>query len=947
MDKQLEAEYQKLNAAQKQAVDMVDGPLLVVAGAGTGKTRVIVERIARLIEKGVDARSILALTFTEKAAGEMLDRVNAGKTGVTLDATIATFNRFGHDLLRTYGSEYGLGRLRLLGDTGQLVFLREHLDELELDYFAPVSNPDGQLGLLADYVSILKQQLITPKRYAAYAAKLPASDEAARLERQKHQELAVFFETYLNLCRREQMIDYDDHIYLTIEMLDARPNILKDLREQYRYILVDEFQDTNPIQTKLIDVLAGKSKNIMVVGDDDQSIYGWRGATLANILEFKKRYPKSKEVALIENYRSAQAILDSAYRLIQHNNPHRLEVINKIDKRLQGQIKGKVPRLRHFISYGEETAWVAKDIERRLAEGQKPGSIAVLARRNQGVQKIHEALELYGVPHVVAGLDNDIYEVPAVRQLLEALKCVADPYDDMALFHTLSGPLFAIDVARLSAFSGRARREHSKLCEILRTEGQGGMKEALAEIDDWRLSAREQTVGNVAYNIISDTKWKKQLYKQAEHEPGVFTEVQALAKFFKTLKEFERVAGVASVQEYIGNLTVLKAAGNQFLDVTLDIADNQVNVLSVHRAKGLEWQTIYIVDCTEGSFPLSAFGGGLKLPDELRTNPNEADEHMAEERRLMYVAVTRAKKEAILSYSDRHDSGAPRKPSRFLNELGGIKPEDSAEETDRANLELYAPRVDAAFDISLPEAMLRDGRLFLSVSQIECWLRCPQDFYYRYILNMPLPPAPQLAYGSLIHEVIERVHQGRQGGHIPSLEELTKEMARWLPMSGYPSRKSRERAHSQAIKTIKSVYERFLLDDLPIESEWPFSLELADMPLTIKGKIDAIYQLEHGVEIRDFKTGTSIRTAEQAQRRVAGSQQLTLYAFAWQQLRGEMPAKLTLDFVETGQIGSIKKQPKSLETLKGKLKILVKHLKAKQYPYGHDHSRCMHPVTSG
>ncbi|HUC87462.1 MAG TPA: ATP-dependent DNA helicase, partial [Candidatus Saccharimonadales bacterium] len=827
----------------------------------------------------MEPESILALTFTEKAAGEMLDRVNADKLGVTLDTTIATFNRFGNDLLQAYGGEWGLGRLKLLGETGQLVFLREHLDELELDYFAPVSNPDGQLELLTGYVSLLKQQLITPKQYASYADRLPDGQADERLEKQKHQELAMFFKVYLELCRREQMIDYDDQIYLTIELLEARPNILSALRERYQFVLVDEFQDTNPMQSKLVDLLAGPKQNIMVVGDDDQSIYGWRGATLANILDFKTRYKAAKEVTLTENYRSTQAILDSAYRLIQYNNPNRLEVLNHIDKRLHGQITGSAPQLQHFTSYDAELAWVSEDIQRRLDRGQAPGSIAVLARRNQGVQKVHEALELYDVPHVVAGLNNDIYAKTSVRQLLEALRCIADPNDNVALFHTLSGPLFNVDITMLAELSGEALRAHLTLKEAIKTEDDA-INEAMKQLDAWREAAREQTVGSVAYSVMSDSGWKQQLYDEAQHNEAVFIEVQALAKFFKTLKEFESVATVASVQEYIINLPVLQAAGNQFEDVTLDIADDQVNVLSVHRAKGLEWQTVYIVDCTEGSFPLGSFGGGLKVPPQLQANPSAADEHLAEERRLMYVAVTRARQEVILSYSNRHGNGAPRRPSRFLDELFGheLAATSAEDEATQTSLELFAPRSDTPLSVALPEHMQHDGRLHLNVSQIDCWLRCPQDFYYRYVLNMPLPPAPQLAYGSLIHGVIEQVHRGRQNGQVPSLKQLSEDVMQNLPQAGYPSKRSRERAHAQAHRTVKTVYERFMSDELPIETEWPFSLELSELPLTIRGKIDAVYQTEQGVEIRDFKTGTSVRTPEQAKSRVAGSGQLTLYA---------------------------------------------------------------------
>ncbi|HET7320663.1 MAG TPA: ATP-dependent DNA helicase [Candidatus Saccharimonadales bacterium] len=943
---QFEAAYKQLNTRQREAVDITDGPVLVVAGAGTGKTRVIVDRVERLVSQGVDPSSILALTFTEKAASEMLDRVNADRVGVSTDITIATFNRFGNDLLSQYGAEWGLGTLRLLGDTGQLVFLREHFDELTLDYFAPVSNPDGQLEVLANYISLLKQQLVSPQKYLAYAKKLPAGDEAETLDKQKHTELARLFEIYLQLCRRQQVIDYDDQVYLTIQLLENRPNILKQLQERYKFILVDEFQDTNPMQSRLVDLLTGSNQNLMVVGDDDQSIYGWRGATLANILDFKKRYPEAKEVTLIENYRSSQAILDSAYRLIQHNNPHRLEVLNKLDKRLHAQTDGAPPSLKHFTSLEAELAWLASDIQRRLNSGQASGSIAVMTRSNRGIQKIHEALELQEVPHVVAGLNNDMYMQPTVRQLIEALKAIADPNDDIALFHTLSGPLFNLAINQVAELSADASRRHEPLASVLADHDDESIQAALQQIDNWREAGKEQSVGTLAYNIMTESGWKQQLYSQAEHDNAIFTEVQALASFFRTLKDFERISVVPSVQSYLVNLPVLQAAGNQFDDATLDISDTHVNVLSIHRAKGLEWDTVYITDCTESSFPLANRGGGLQLPEELQANPSEADEHVAEERRLMYVALTRARKDLVLSYSDRHGSGSLRKPSRFLTELLGHAPTGGTDdEPTQTNLELFAPPSATNNAVSLPTGMYSAGHFTLSVSQIECWLRCPQDFYYRYVLSMPLPPAPQLTYGSLIHSVIEKVHRGRQAGQVPSLEQLTEEVISNLPQVGYLTKQSRQRAHDLAPKTVHAVYERFLHDELPLETEWPFELTLPDLPLTIRGKIDAIYQMDKGIEIRDFKTGTGVRSAEQAKSRATSSQQLTLYAYAWQQLRGDMPNRLSLDFVETGQLASVKKQPKSLLTLHAKLKTMVEQLSANKFPAGHDHKYCMHPLT--
>jgi DNA helicase-2/ATP-dependent DNA helicase PcrA len=532
-----------------------------------------------------------------------------------------------------------------------------------------------------------------------------------------------------------------------------------------------------------------------------------------------------------------------------------------------------------------------------------------------------------------------------VRQLVEALKAIADPQDDMALFHALSGPLFGLNLTELSQLSGGARREQIQLAEALATSDEPAFAAALKQLTEWREIAHEQSVGSLAYTLMTDSGWKQRLYEDAQREPAVITQIQALAKYFTTLKEFERIAGVPSVQNYAISLPVLQAAGSQFEDPTLDISDDQVNVLSVHRAKGLEWETVYIVDCTEGSFPLSRFGAGLEVPSELQINPSEADEHMAEERRLMYVAATRARQDLVLSYSNRHGAGATRRPSRFLQELLGHEPDATAqEEAGQTTLELFAPKTSAQDTIALPESMRQNNRLVLSVSQIETWLRCPQDFYYKYVLNMPLPPAPQLAYGSLVHGVIERIHKAREQGAMPELRELTASVVDNLPRAGYQSARSRDRASQQAIRTVKTVFERFSRDDLPIETELPFSIEVEDLPLTIRGRIDAVYKLGDGVEIRDFKTGTSVRTAEQAKSRVSGSQQLTLYALAWQQLRGELPAKLSLDFVETGQIYGIRKQAKSLDTLHAKLEQMVSNLQAGEYPAGRDHKRCMHPI---
>jgi len=942
-----------LNDAQKAAVEFGKGPALVVAGAGTGKTRVITERIAQLIKNGVPASNILALTFTEKAAGEMLDRVSNISLSTAMDVKVATFNGFGQELLEQYGPEWGLSNLRLLGDVGELVFVRDHFDEFELDYFAPLSNPTGQLKTLTDYISKLKQELILPEDYLQYASTLPVADEADKLDKQKQQEIAKFYAKYLEITREHHVITYDDQIFLTIQMLEARPNILRNIQERYTYLLVDELQDTNTMQSRLIDLLAGKQQNLMVVGDDDQAIYGWRGATLANILDFKKRYPAAEDITLIENFRSSQNILDAAYRLIQNNNPDRLEAMNKLDKRLVAHRgSGLDPTVRHFYTLAAELTWIAEDIAARIGNGADPGQIAVLARRNAIVQSVHAALELHGVDHVVIGMQDDLYKQPSVRQLIEALTAVSDPGNNTALFHTLVGPAFELPQTELSELSATAKRERITLAAAIQEHGSQPFKDALAQIDSWREHHADVTVGKLAYGIITDSGWKTRLYARASGNEGTHAEsdadatlqAQALSEYFKTLKEFERIATVATVRSYLDNLETLQSSGEAF-DGTLDISDRSINVMSVHKSKGLEWKTVYVVDCTEGSFPMATHGGsrGLDVPAELVKHRSGADERLPEERRAMYVAVTRARSELILTYGDKaKEGGQHRKPSRFLGEMFGGSTAETIEHQDQVNLELFAPSTVAGTAIT-PSTILKDGTYILSASQIACYIKCPRDFYYKHILSIPEPEGAAASYGTAIHAAIQRIGEQRLKGVVPPYEEIEELVKQKLPRRGFASDAIKQRMYDQALQSTKRIYDRFASDPLPLEIEKPFNVAVPDMPVRIKGRMDAVYPHDKGVEIRDYKTSSAVRTPEQAKSKTNSSTQLTVYALAWQLMHDELPASLALDYVETGQIGTVRRTDRALETLKNNLAKMVKSMETGDYPLGSQHDYCSHP----
>lgn len=931
----------KLNAQQKVAVDHKTGPALVVAGAGTGKTRVIVERIVSLIDSGIDPYSIAALTFTEKAAQEMSDRVSEARKGYFFDVQIATFNGFGEQLIRRFASDLGINpQFQVLGDVGQIVFMKQHLDELQLDYYSPITKPDGMLSELAGYFSSLKQHVITPEQYQAFVSQLPASDEAEKQDRQRHQELAQAYRAYTRLCRQQNVIDYDDQIYLVIELLMKRTNIKKQLRSEIAYLLIDEFQDTNPMQSKLLLLLTGNPANIMAVGDDDQSIYGFRGATIDNILNFTSEYPGTQQVVLTENYRSTQAILDASYRLIQANNPERLEVRNNIKKKLHAQSDGQTPVQQSFDTHDDEVQAVTQAIKKQIAEGVDAGEIAVLVRRNQTALKLHDALLTADIPHQLAGQTHDLYKEPIIQAMLDTLRVIHDPMDNKSAYHGLRGPLFKLPSAELSLLAGRARREHLPLLSLAKTESDQA-EQVISLIDQWRELADELSVGQLIYRILTDTGLKNQLVSQAENDSEAAQQVMYISQLFQQIKQYERATTHHHLSAFIDNIPLLSLAGERSNDdLSAELDASSVSVLTIHKSKGLEWDHVYIVDVTEGSLPSRARSTSLQVPESLTGRQTDREEHYREERRLMYTAMTRARTQLSISYARHHGTKTERKASRFIAEIFGeaaaVQPSASAQ----LGLDLFSEATKPQMQ-TLPSDLLKNGSLYLSVSQLNDYLRCPYDFYYRHVLKVPQETVAGLQYGSIMHYMIERFSRLQMAGETVNKQHLLDEVRDSWPMEGFDSKAHRDRALQQAQVSLASFIDREQSNQrIPVSVEQPFKISLHK--LIVSGRFDAVFEDDAGVEIRDYKSGTTVVTAEKAKRRAQASDQLTQYALAWEELHGELPAVLSLDFFDTGQIGTVKKTARGVNTMRDKLNAASSAIRAFDFPEGRDHTFCQH-----
>lgn len=337
--------------------------------------------------------------------------------------------------------------------------------------------------------------------------------------------------------------------------------------------------------------------------------------------------------------------------------------------------------------------------------------------------------------------------------------------------------------------------------------------------------------------------------------------------------------------------------------------------------------------------------GGIPMPEELvAANFSEADDHIAEERRLMYVALTRSKEDVTLTYALKHHTPTPKKPSRFLAEIENDTKVFVQEEEENAtnDLALLTQTNMPTHKLGLPKALYQNNTLRLSVSQIACFLECPLNFYYRYVLNVPEPPNASASYGTAIHGAIEQFNQAVLTGKSVTVDDLHETVQKLWSNAGYLSQEHAEKSRAQALKTIKSFYDTHQ-NNVPSKIEWPFSVRLEEPGLIIAGRLDAVFESEDFVEIRDYKTSTSVTTEKKAKQRATSSDQLTLYALVWQLLNGSLPNLLTLEFVDTGMIGSIKKTQRGIDGMYAKLQEMVSDIANHNYPPRGEHTFCIHP----
>jgi DNA helicase II / ATP-dependent DNA helicase PcrA len=917
-----------LSPAQRAAVVHGEGPLLIIAGAGTGKTTVLTRRIAHLIAaKRARPEQILALTFTERAAREMAERVDQLIPYGYAESWIGTFHAFGDHVLREASLEAGLDpNFRVLSRPEQVIFLRERLWRLPLRRFRPLGDPTRHLQALLDVVSRAKDEDVSPQEYrtwaeaaAAAASPTPGPGGAGALNEAQdraslHLEVSAFYAAYQELLAEAGLVDFGDQIHRTLQVLRAHPALLASLRERFRYVLVDEFQDTNHAQLELVRLLAdGEAPNITVVGDDDQAIYRWRGAASANLLAFLRLHPGAAQVVLRDNHRSTAPILEASGRLIRYNNPYRLEVVAGVDKRLRSaRAGGAAVRHQRFDTVSAEADGVAAAVDERLSQGLRPRDVAILVRSNVEADPFLRALNVKGIAHRFSG-SRGLYDQPEVRLLVCFLRALARPADSVPAFYLAASEVYRLPEPELLRLNHYARRKNRPLLEILRglpdnpdLEGVGGpAREAAArllrDLDRAAADVARLRTGEVLYRFLRESGLLARLTHAADARAEA--QVKNIARFFETVRAYGSVAEHDRVPAFVEHLDLMREAGDDPAVAEADRDDDAVQVLTVHKAKGLEFPVVFIVGCAEERFPVRRRTQRLDLPPELeREAAVGGDAHLQEERRLFYVAMTRARDELVLTSAADYGSGRPRKVSRFVVEALDL-PSPAPLARRPQPLEALARNQPPPEPQPHPDLPLSPHHpLRLSFAQMDDYLTCPLKYRYVHVLRVPLLAHHRVVYGSAVHKAVQRMFQSRLEGGAPTEDDLVAAFrAAWVS-EGFLSREHEEerlRAGEETLRAFHRQESARPVRPVAVEQEFSFSVGAT----RVIGRYDLVLRDQDRTTILDFKTG-GVDDEDKARARARDSLQLDVYALAWLRGTGRLPDRLELRFLESGLTGA-------------------------------------------
>ncbi|MBI4441832.1 MAG: ATP-dependent helicase [Acidobacteria bacterium] len=934
------------NEQQKVAIEHGEGPLLIVAGAGTGKTRVIVERVGYLLKKipGLEPENILALTFARKAAQQMRDRAVERFGKRAQRCHFSTFHAFCYDLLLEELA------LRSLDKIDQWIFLRRHLEDLELDYYLKASEPGRFLHDLVDFCSQCHDNLVSPTEYRQFVEKAASEYEkriregkplpdGSQQEIERLRELARVFECSEALQEKENLLSFGAMISKAVFRLKESSGLLHRLQQRYRYILVDEFQDTNAAQWELLKLLAGERKNITVVGDDYQAIYRFRGAADGSLEQFEKEdFTGCQHIGLHQNYRSTKSILNVADAAIAMDDD-----LYRREKRLTTEKdQGYKVEVLEFADAEQQAEWVAAEIARMVESGK--ADIAVLYRMHKLKDPLVKALRQRGIPFSIRGLA--VNNLPPVRDLVACLRAIGHPEDNVSLARVLADPQWKLEPEQLVEYCRAASHSKTSLRTIVEDVNCSGWPDRSRLLDLLKRYCKisgEQRLESWLEPLRRELGLNDPTYEPAL---GAFSEFVAqwdkeksstgmLPEFLEYFAYFEEAGGTVTLPEQEGPETSREVASRLhareavvaeqmgLLEQTAqETSPGKVQLMTVHAAKGLEFEHVFLVHLVRGAFPVRNRQPLISLPAALWKRPLlKGDFHLKEERRLFYVGLTRAKKQLTLCTISNEWQQPKQRPSRFLEEL---------RDANCPDLEWKQVLPIATASTPQPEPQEAPARLgsriaqwtrraapastenfSLSISQMETYLDCPLKYQYRYVWQVPVAATPALSFGSTLHAAVKQlVATASQDPARLSPETIQEILRQHWPTAGFADPVQERKYREMGFRQLEGLWQTLVRQPFELLHQEK-TFHMVQGAIQLVGRIDQINRIAGpDVELIEYKTGRP-----QTQKEADQSRQITLYALACRKMLKLNPLRLTLHNLETQEAILTKRSPEDFQQL--------------------------------
>ncbi|MDQ6748984.1 MAG: ATP-dependent helicase, partial [Candidatus Dormibacteraeota bacterium] len=892
-----------LNPRQQEACDHLAGQLMVLAGPGTGKTRVITHRFLNLLNSGVGTDNIAVFTFTNKAAAEMEGRISAlCQTGFQ-ELFVSTFHAFALRFLQQEGHRLPIPRpFRIAADVERWQVMCRVLERLRPDHLYRLPRPRDIAPDLLKLLERAKQEMAGPEDYRRIAADMVME---RRLGAEIQVQVAAVYSAYQDELTEAGLLDFDDTIYWSVRLLERDAEVLARWRARLTHVMVDEFQDTNFSQLRLVEMLAGEGGNVAVVGDDDQSIYKFRGASVANLRRFRQVYPGLRIVRLETNYRSTRQVLAAANRLVGQNQ-------ERVKKEVTSDRDGPPARLYLAPDAAHEVAWTVERIAELLESGSETaGEIAVLVRTNAQLRPFTRALQRAGIPYQLSG-GRGFLDQPEIKDLRALLRWAVDPADTQAAARVLGMPGVEIPGDDILALTRKTDREGIELEDAARFVVQAGtdtddqraavverLRGALELVRQVRNQALRDRADEVVYTALERTRYVDLLSYPSEiqrRQAGANIE-----KFVDMAQGFCEAAGDdgATLGGFMDHLDAIEESASVSASTQsippIDTGRDAVNLMTVHQAKGLEFGAVICPGLVEDRFPYRSQGEALPLPTELIVEEvSNRDPRIAEERRLCYVAVTRARHHLYVSAAERYDGLKKWKPSRFMADMGFLPAPDGttiealAPEPDPSVETAVAPVAQAALPLDHPQA----PELVVSYSQLEAYQTCPRAYQYRYIYSLPTRPSAEQQFGVAVHQALSLILQEATEGQ-PPLDRALAIFDAAFATERFCDPVNLDLWQQRGRDFIAALHRRGRLDGraLHVAPEQPFNLSLPGFRL--KGRIDRIDRARDGFRVIDYKTG-DVKDGWQLERDL----QLGLYAIAAEQVFNLRPVTLAMCYLE-------------------------------------------------